>query len=517
MVGLVVVLASSCGIFGANLPPGTAGGNFIQQPKGLPRLSGSMRQRRDALDEAAQQRVRRHFELLQELIHSSAALREQMERSQRRLQVSFLDDKRVSALDRELVLEGAHWFIELDLLLYSLWTSYRQYLPYASEPDPYAPSRGATLLSRGTRTKGGLVALVAEIVRLDNARVVIGLMEGQWAITQFLNRGDPERGIEPESFDRMVGAYRDPDRRVLLKSQLESLQARRKELDALAASDGQIAYLLALLDESVVARELLDEGSIGRQLRFSAAVVARSGVALLTPFLNLYIAAVISDDTIDPSSLRRLAAVPGVADDMLDTLEPLDVLMLRDATRSSASVGYTHAVIYLGSYVNLKDSPANEHIAFVVNRAQLRRGRVFLDISARGAELVDLDEVLEAQDVAVLRYGLREGQRRMAMQRVFDALVARQFVTPPQLSQREHAARLLSFVYAESLAAEQAPGRHAPPLSIIIRDALNNPGVDVVYSTLDGNALAPEVRARAVTTILQRQGPVDEPVSDGAD
>lgn len=515
-LGTFLLGPAGCAIFGANLPPGSAGGDFTTKPTHLPRLSPKMRLRRDALDAASQERIGRHFTLLHELIGSSAALREQVGRSIRSIEVSFLDDRRVSPQDRELVLEGAQWFIELDLLLYNLWTSYREYLPYSSEPDPYAPVRGASLLASETRAKGGLLALVAEVVRLDNARVVMDMLQGQWAITQFLNAGDSARGIEPESFDRLIGAYFDPDRRALIKSQLVAVQGARKKLDALAAKDGQVATLLALLEESVVARELIDESGLSRQVRFSWAVLSRSGVALLTPALNIYIAAILTDEGVDRSSLRRLAAVPGAADGLLDALEPLDVLVLRDVARTRAGRGYTHAVVYLGDYSRLKDGPARDHIAFVVNKARMRRGKVFLDVSARGVELVDLDDLLEAQDVAVFRYGAMPAARREEQRHALDALVTRRFVTPPQLGQREHSAALLFHVFGAGLRARETPGRQSPPLSIIIQDALQAPEVTVVFSTLDGNAQPASDREKAVNTILDREGPLDVVAKVGA-
>jgi hypothetical protein len=513
---LVLALASSsgivsCALFGANLPPGNAGGAFLDEPSGLPSLSANMHLRRDALDDAARVNVEGHFELLKDLTRSSAALREQMARAERQLEQSYRKDRRVSVQDRELLLEGAHWFIELDLLLYNLWSTYRAYLPYGSEPDPYAPYRGASLLSRQVRIKGGFVALAAEVVRMDNAQVVLDLLDGQWAMSQFLNRGDETRGIEAESFDRIVGAFRDPDRRALLKTQLNLVLQERNQIEAMARDDAQVAFLLALIDESRVAQQLLEESSVGRQLRFAGAVLARSGVAMLTPFLNLYIAALLPDDTTKRVGLRRLAPVPGLAEALLDELRPLDVLLLRDAARSPTALGFTHAVIFLGEYGWLKESSLTEHLAFTVNKAQLRRGRTFLDVSQRGAELVDLDEVLEAQDVVVLRYPMEERAREASLRRGFDALTSRRFLTPPQLSQPEHAAALLGFLLADTAfgaAAGEAPRQ--PSLHRLTRRALERSEVELILATLDGQMLSADRRREALRVILERQGPIDD-------
>ncbi len=521
MRALVVVLAvitgsSGCALFGANLPPGNAGPSFVGAPEGLPALSANMRERRRALDDAARAEVNGNFALLEDLIRSSRALRAQMKRAKQQIDAGYLDEGQASGLDRELLLEGAHWYSELDLLLYNLWTRYRRYLPYASEPDPYAPYRGASLLSRETRWKGGLVALAAEVVRMDNARVVLEMLDGQWALTQFLNRGDDARGIEPESFDRMVGAFRDPDRRALLKAQLGAVAEERARIDVLAREDGQVAYLLSLLDESPAARELLEESSLGRQARFAFALASRSGVALLSPFLGVYIAAALSEEPVDPGALRRLVATPGVVDTLLDELEPLDVLVLRDATRAGVGVGYTHAVVYLGAYATLKaddgQAPAlREHLAFRAHQPQLRRGRTFLDVSQRGTRLRALEEVLGAQDVVVLRFSLAETEALAARRRAFDALASRAFLTPPQLTQRQHATRLLSHVLGAAVGAPAKEAGPWPTLGAVLGHALGpDANAAVVFATLDGAVMAESERADAIRRTLERQGPVDD-------
>lgn len=508
---VLVLLASGCALFGGNLPPGNAGPSFVTRPEGLPALSANMRERRRALDGAAAAGVERHFALLEDLVRSSAALREQMRRAKEQIESGYLDERGVNGLDRELLLEGAHWFIELDLLLYNLWTSYRTYLPYASEPDPYAPYRGASLLDDDTRVKGGLVALAAEVMRMDNARVVLEMLDGQWALTQFLNRGDEARGIEAESFDRMIGAFRDPDRRALLTAQLAAVADERARIDTLARKDGQVAYLLSLLDESAAARELSGETSVGRQFRFLSAVAARSGVALLSPFLAVYIAAVLSEEPVDANALRRLVASPGVADTLRDELRPLDVLVLRDVTRAGAGSAYTHAVIYLGDYAALKEPPLSEHLAFTVHKARLRSGRTFLDVSQQGTRLLELDDVLAAQDIVVLRYPLAAESVTAARTRAFDAVVSREFVTPPQLAQREHAARLLWSVLGTSLGVRAGIGARPPTLVDVLERALEEGAeAQVVFSTLDGAVMAKSERTDAIRRTLERQGPVDD-------
>lgn len=516
---LLAPLAGSagCALFGANLPPGTAGPSFVEESEKLPQLSSNMRERRQALDDAVRAEVEGSFLLLEDLVRSSQALREQMRRVRERIDALASDEERPAGLDRDLLLEGAHWYIELDLLLYNLWTSYRRYLPYASEPDPYAPYRGVSLLSRETRARGGLVALAAEITRMENARVVLEQLAGQWAIVQFLNRGDEARGIQPESFDRMVGAYYDPERRSLLKAQLSAIRQARPRFDALAREDGQVAWLLALLDETAVAKELLEETTFGRQFRFASAVAARSGVALLSPFLALYIERVLAEAAAREGPLRQLAAQPDVRDGLVDALAPGDLLVLRDETRAGVGEAYTHVALYLGAYETLKAAPVSEQAAFAPQRDRVRQGRTFLDVSQRGARLVHLDDVLAAQDVAVLRYPMSADEEDALLSRAFELLADPGFVTPPQLTQREHAARLWLALLGERAGILAERDDRPPPLSALVQAALADAvGARVVFSTLDGVVMPEGERAAAIRRSLERQGPIDDvSVPDG--
>ncbi|MFZ9886583.1 MAG: hypothetical protein ACO3JL_03680 [Myxococcota bacterium] len=505
----VPLLAGGCAGFGAQLPPGTAGPAFVERPEGVSILSARSAARRGQLDKAAHATTDIHFAVLEELIRSSFSLREQVERTQRMLQQARDEDEAVSDLDRASLLEGAQWFLENDLLLYQLWTTYRVHLPYVSEPDPYAPYRGASLLSVETRTLGGLVALTAELVRMDNARAVMGLLDDQWAITQFLNRGDDERGIEPESYDRVVGAFRDPDRRAVLKAQLLALQGHRSRLDRLAAQDVRVAFLLSRIDASPTGAEVLAESSAGRQVRFAAAAMTRSLVALLSPALDLYIARVLDRSVGSGVTTTKLASVPGVAEGLLDALRPFDVLVLRDKSRQPGGRGYSHAALYLGEYASLKASPVAEHVAFALHRAALRRGEVFLDNADVGAHLTTLDALLQAEDIVVLRLALEDAGETASILRAFDTLVQADFITPPQLTQREHAIRLLQAVFGAD-PSRNPIARHGTLARLVAAALDQEEGLEVPFATLDGLPLAPEKRLDAIRHTLERQGPLDE-------
>jgi hypothetical protein len=402
-------LAPGCALFGANLPPGRAGGTFVEEPVGLPSFSDAMLDARNTYDGHMRRHLAAEVEVLRSLVVSSTALREQLQSRKKIFLSAWEKNDEVSTLDAELVLEGAHWLIELDLLLYGLWTQYRRYLPYGSEPDPYAPAQGASVLSTETRIKGGLIALVAAMVRMDNARVVVELTGGELALTQWLNRGDTSRGIPPESFDRIIGGYLDPDHREHLQVQLFALEENRPRVLAVAEQDVDVDFLLTLLAESEVARDVVDEGPLGRGIRFTMAVVGRSFATLLTPVLDAYIAAAFADPSdFAPRTTLRLVTVPGMAENIDATLQPLDVLLVERTRLGDPVRGYTQAFVFLGDARTIRAHVGPTHHVVVGHAAAFRHGRVFLTLDDQGAALVTLDEVLNAEGVAVLRVGTRK-------------------------------------------------------------------------------------------------------------
>jgi hypothetical protein len=553
-LALVVVLplAPGCALFGANLPPGRAGGTFVDDPVGLPSFSDAMLDARNTYDGHMRRHLADEVEVLRELVVSSSALREQLQSRKKIFLSAWEKNDEVSTLDAELVLEGAHWLIELDLLLYGLWTQYRRYLPYGSEPDPYAPAQGASVLSTETRIKGGLIALVAAMVRMDNARVVVDLTGGELALTQWLNRGDASRGIPPESFDRIIGGYLDPDHREHLQVQLFALEENRARVLEVAQQDVDVDFLLSLLAESPVARAVVEEGPLGRGARFSLAVLGRSFATLLTPVLDAYIAAAFADPSaFAPRAALRLVTLPGLPEDVDAVLRPLDVLLVERTRLGDPVRGYAQAFVYLGDARTIRAAVGQEHRALVAHAAAYRHGRVFLTLDDRGPTLATLDEVLNAEGVAVLRVhtktaptarAVRSGEGapqatldddttwpadddsapieilaeesgypsaprvdddtgpRLAevaaldadeaecLRAALDVLVEPRFVTPSLLSKREHAARLLWATFGARTGAKPMPGRSEPTFARVV-DAIVAEGHGEIVLVTEAGAI----------------------------
>ena len=492
VVAALAATSTACA-FGARLPPGSASGTFFDEPAGRPAWSTTMAARQRALDDAARARVVGDVAVLKDLVQSSTSLRAELAR--RAAQVAARVDRRgaVGPLEVELVRETARWVLELDALLYAMWTTYRAYLPYASEPDPYAPARGATMLSAATRAKGGLVALAAELVRMDNAAAVVALLDAHPTVAQVLNRGDEASGIPAESYDRLVGGLLDPDHRAQLQRYVVAAGAAR----ARALHDDQdTAWLYAVVGGSETGRAVVDESSAGRTVRMVAAAATRSALGLASPALALAAEVAWGASSSTEAAPAPLAASPDVADGLAAALQPMDVVVVRDARRGDAPRGHVHALVHLGDARDVR-ARAPGHAALALHGGDLRRGRVFLVVGQTGPALVDLDDVLLAEDVAVLRV-VDASAVDDALRRALDVMLDPTFLTPPALDEDEHAARLL----AAALDLSPPPRRLRDVLAAVV---VAGGATDVPFATREGVVAADaDARAAAARALVEK-------------
>lgn len=285
----LAVLSAACVTFGATLPPGAAAGSFLDEARGTTPLRDAARAQQQALDDAERAHVEANIDIYRGLREESRQLRADLVKGAADL-VAEDGRESVTSADLRRIRDIARRYLELDALLYALWTTYRDHLPYRSEPDPYAPMRAATLLSPATRETGGLLALAAELERLDNAAAVVETLAPHHALTRFLNRGDEKLELAPESFDRCVGALYDPDHRGLLDRQLEALLDERERMSARAAGDERIALLMQAVQGSTTGRAIVAETQGRRRLVFLWNVVSRSALGAAGPLLDVVIA-----------------------------------------------------------------------------------------------------------------------------------------------------------------------------------------------------------------------------------
>lgn len=287
-------VATGCTTFGATLPPGAAGGTFLEEPFDIVPFSAAGQTQRHLLDIAARAHVEAQIDVLVELRAQSEAMRRAFVVGERELHARVEANEGLRKSDLIRIRDLARKYLELDALLYALWTGYRDHLPHGSEPDPYAPMRAATMLSAATREEGGLLALAAEVVRLENAQAVVHVLDEHHALTRFLNRGDPALELPAEGYDRCVGALFDPDHRALLERQLQAVQNERERLAT--TTDRRRAFLLDTIQKSALARAIVDETDGERRLIFLWKLVERSALNAVGPALDGVIAAGYVDE-----------------------------------------------------------------------------------------------------------------------------------------------------------------------------------------------------------------------------
>lgn len=491
-VALIAAAAVGCASVPDVIPAGPEDGTFFSPPRSKPRLSASMEARRERLNQAVRAELSVQFEVLRDLIESSREFRDQIEKRAATLSQRYENDEEISPLDVELVLEAAHWFIELDAMLYTLWTTYRRYLPNGSEPDPYAPYRAATLLPPQIRAKGGLLALTAEMVRMDNARLVTNVLGGELALTHWLNRGDAARGIEPESYDRIVGGFYDPARRILLQDFVQAVDARTDALKLAARDDNQLAFLLATLERSQSVDMLRDERSLPRQLRFMGAMTTRTGAALLGPALDLYIRSFSEAAAESETRFARLERIDGLAMQVESSLEPFDVVFVRDGRRKRTAGGMSYAVVYLGRFDQwVEIAPQGDVLAPIV-ASELRQGDRFLELGPEGIRYLSLDQILLGEALVVVRPEMHSPLSKR-YQRVLEVLSREDIIDPLKRPAPDYGAVLLNAIFPASALGLEEGEANLPLLRRAVEGTLaEDAPTEVVLSAMDDDVISPK-------------------------
>ncbi len=392
---------------GATLPPGASGGVFSKDPKGLPVMSRVMHNHQQDLNQATKQKVEMQFRILRHLNVTSKDFRKQLTRRAAKWRKSLENEERLSKQELNLVLEGAHWAVELDTLLFSIWKEYRNFLPYASEPDIYAPSRGANLLDKTSRMKGGLLILAAEMMRMDNAGAIIDAAKELPLLTFLMNRGDPKIGVPGESFDRITGEFYEPDRRWLLRKFLFDIEYSQHELNSLAAHDNNVAFALAVIQKSKQAHRLKKEGPVARQTNYTYAVTERTWMSILTPYYVWKLNQMMNKKSGSKiKTLPTLAETDTATESFHDNLEPMDVILIDEQKRDveGEKERFDHAVVYLGSFQDIKENELVDHSALDMYGNSIRRGYNFLELAGTGIKLWSLEEILQVNEIVLVRY-----------------------------------------------------------------------------------------------------------------
>ena len=104
--------------------------------------------------------------------------------------------------------------------------------------------------------------------------------------------------------------------------------------------------------------------------------------------------------------LQTVAEIKGATESFFDNLEPMDVLLIGEEKRTSSGekARFDHAVIYLGNFRAMTDQGFGEHPAMNLYGTQLRLGKVFLELAGNGIKLWRFEDMLQINEVVVLRY-----------------------------------------------------------------------------------------------------------------
>lgn len=478
------------------------------EPSEMPSFSAEVRGLIEQMESAEHSRLDEHIRVLQALDRSSQHLRREMQARQKLLEAGLGEGQKVDPYALDLVWEGAHWFRELNLMLYNLWTQYRTYLPHLSSLERYPPDEGANVLGRDVRLRGGLLAVTCAIVRLENIRAIVRLTEKKPLLEAAFNLGNTRRKIPPGLYDRVVASLYDPDHRRELQQALLGASDSATGLRQRSHHDRGIAYLLAVVDGSEVARELVGESELRRQAGQLALFGRRSVRHLFTP-AAFWLQSRVEAQLVEQPSVR-LRSVREMEERLYDRVRTLDVVLVRDDTSRGSTRGISEAFVHVGSRRHLVRMGFGDHPVLALYAEDLREGLEYLRYSERGLRMVSLDDLLRCDDVVVVRYAVdlpdAAGPDESEVRRLLDLMVDSSFLLPTPLYVYERSARLLEALFGrERLGVDVRPGENSVPLGRIALAAGMKADSRIVFGTLDGKILADSEARGALLELARRR------------
>jgi hypothetical protein len=118
-----------------------------------------------------------------------------------------------------------------------------------------------------------------------------------------------------------------------------------------------------------------------------------------------------------------LAFHPQTIEEVLDTLQPLDLVLTRSEGRLTNKLipgAFAHTAVYVGAKEDLRRAGVWGHPAVMPHHAAVNAGKVFIDATSAGVDASSPSDIFNVDDVVVLRpQGLDASRRRAVLAHLF--------------------------------------------------------------------------------------------------
>ncbi|MCM8537786.1 MAG: hypothetical protein NE334_17725 [Lentisphaeraceae bacterium] len=290
---------------------------------------------------------------------------------------------------------------------YKLVQTYRYYPKYIS---------GQTTLSFPNRLKGGMLALSASCLLIDNYLLCLKKLQEEDSLRRLMNKGDGGVRIEAEQLQAVVDSFNSRENRKAFREALEWFESSSETVDELSQKDPQMKSLSAQINESP-ATKVVGRGNLFvdyfRKAAGSTKIVRDSIVNIGSKSSNS--ASKVFGNSIGAVQFRNglLYGNKKVAESVKLKLKPLDILLEKTPFRLTDKFipgHFGHVAIWIGTEKQLKEAGLWDTPFIKPYQEQIKDGYCVLEALRDGVQLNKLDHFLDVDDVAVLRCKNHDGK-----------------------------------------------------------------------------------------------------------
>ena len=340
-----------------------------------------------------------HFQSLTEW---SLALREESLKFAKEILSKRTDANPISGSDLEKLQIGIKQHLKLRKLMLDLVHHYENQSELQSSKHKISSNELIKIKSK-------LLPLATAAILYDNFYLAVTTYHDKGFLRRIINRANKGYGIDEDCLEEVAESFYSVSNRNKIRKALKSIKNMRPQLKKIAKRDKELAYLMLIVDTSVMMKKIEDSSSIGDftnkvSLLGNGSVDSFWGV---TNFISGKTSKVFGN-TVGLVEMRKgkLYNRKELTKEIQSQLKPMDILLEKTPFRLTDKLipGYFgHVAIWLGTEEELKNADMWEHELIKPHHKEIREGKCVLEALRSGVVLSSLEHFMNIDDLAVLR------------------------------------------------------------------------------------------------------------------
>lgn len=340
-----------------------------------------------------------HFQSLTEW---SLALREESLLFAKEILSKRTDDNPISGADLEKLQVGIKEHLTLRKLMLNLVHHYENQSELQS-------SRHKISSNELVKIKSKLLPLATAAILYDNFYLAVTTYHDKGFLRRIINRANKGYDISENCLEEVADSFYSVTNRKKIRKALKSVKTMRSQLEKIAKRDKELAYLMLIIDSSIMLEKIDSSNSIS-DFAGKLSLIGNESVDSfwgVTNFLSGKTSQAFGN-TVGLVEVRKgkLYNNAELTRKIKSQLKPMDILLEKTPFRLTDKLipGYFgHVAIWVGSEDELKALNLWSHPLIKPHQKAISEGKCVLEALRSGVMLNSLDHFLNIDDLAVLR------------------------------------------------------------------------------------------------------------------